>query len=151
MICIGIDWADDKHDICIRVAGDRRLLAEFTITNDEAGVRQLDEKVATLGYEPADCPVAIETPHGLLVGYLLQKGYPVYSIPPKAVTRYRDRHKMSGAKSDISDTRILADILVWIGKCTALSPLTAHWLRRFASSVASGKPRSKRRPGSRTN
>ena len=111
MICIGIDWADDKHDICIRVAGDRRILAEFTITNDEAGVRQLDEKVATLGYEPADCPVAIETPHGLLVGYLLQKGYPVYSIPPKAVTRYRDRHKMSGAKSDTSDARILADIL----------------------------------------
>jgi transposase len=111
MICTGIDWADDKHDVCIRDAEDRRILAEFIITHDDAGVRQLEGKMTAFGYEPADCPVAIETPHGLLVGYLLQRGYPVYPIPPKAVTRYRDRHKMSGAKSDTSDALILADIL----------------------------------------
>ena len=57
MICIGIDWADDKHDICIQDAEERRILAEFTITHDEAGMRQLDEKVAALGYEPAGLPL----------------------------------------------------------------------------------------------
>ncbi|MCK4451713.1 MAG: IS110 family transposase [Anaerolineae bacterium] len=111
MLCIGIDWADDKHDVCIRDAQDRRILAEFVITHDAAGVEQLDEVIADLGFEPSDCLVAIETPHGLLVGYLLQTGYIVYAIPPLAVDRYRDRHRRSGARSDTLDARTLSDIL----------------------------------------
>lgn len=111
MLCIGIDWADDKHDISIRDAQDRRILAEFTITHDAAGVAQLDQTVAALGFQPSDCLVAVETSHGLLVGYLLQTGYIVYAIPPLAVDRYRDRHRRSGAKSDKIDARILSDIL----------------------------------------
>jgi transposase len=111
MICIGIDWADDKHDICIRDARDRRILAEFTITHDAEGIEQLDETVAALGFQSSDCLVAVETPHGLLVGYLLQVGYVVYAIPPLAVDRYRDRHRLSGAKTDKVDARTLADIL----------------------------------------
>lgn len=111
MICIGIDWADDKHDVCIRDAQDRRILAEFTITHDAEGIEQLDETVTALGFQPADCLVAVETPHGLLVGYLLQTGYVVYAIPPLAVDRYRDRHRLSGAKTDQVDASTLADIL----------------------------------------
>lgn len=111
MLSIGIDWADDKHDICIRDAQDRRILAEFIITHDAEGVKQLDEMVAALGFQPADCLVAVETPHGLLVGYLLQTGYTVYAIPPRAVERYRDRHRSSGAQSDKIDARTLSDIL----------------------------------------
>jgi len=111
MICIGIDWADDQHGVCIRDAQDRRILAEFTITHDAEGVKQLDEMVTALGFQPSDCLVAVETPHGLLVGYLLQTGYTVYAIPPLAVDRYRDRHRLSGAKSDKIDARILSDIL----------------------------------------
>lgn len=111
MICIGIDWADDKHDVCIRDAEDRRILAEFTISHDAEGVGQLDQVVADLGFQPADCLVAVETRHGLLVGYLLQMGYTVYAISPLAVDRYRDRHRLSGAKSDEIDRRTLSDIL----------------------------------------
>jgi len=47
----------------------------------------------------------------LLVGYLLQIGYVVYAIPPRAVDRYRDRHRQSGSKTDQIDARVLADIL----------------------------------------
>ena len=111
MLSIGIDWADDKHDICLRDAQDRRILAEFIITHDARGVKQLDEMVAALGFQPAHCLVAVETPHGLLVGYLLQTGYTVYAIPPRAVDRYRDRHRSSGARSDKIDARTLSDIL----------------------------------------
>ena len=111
MLCIGIDWADDKHDLCILDARDRRTLAELTITHDAAGVEALDQTVAALGYHPTDCLVAIETPHGLLVGYLLQQGYVVYAIPPLAVDRYRDRHRRSGAKSDPIDAYTMADLL----------------------------------------
>lgn len=111
MLCIGIDWADDKHDICIRDAADRRILAEFSIDHDAEGMAQLDETVAALDAEPHECRVAVETPHGLLVGYLLQVGYVVYAIPPRAVDRYRDRHRQSGTKTDQIDARVLADIL----------------------------------------
>lgn len=111
MLSIGIDWADTKHDICIRDAADRRILSEFCIDHDAEGMAQLDETVAALGAGPEDCLVALETPHGLMVGYLLQAGYIVYAIPPRAVDRYRDRHRQSDAKTDELDARVLSDIL----------------------------------------
>jgi transposase len=111
MLSIGIDWADTKHDVCIRDVRDRRILSELCIDHDAEGLAQLDEKVAALGAETHECLVAVETPHGLLVGYLLQAGYVVYAIPPRAVDRYRDRHRQSGAKTDERDARVLSDIL----------------------------------------
>jgi transposase len=111
MISIGIDWADDKHDVCVRDNEDRRILAVLTISNDAAGVAELDELVAMLGYQAGECLVAIEKPSGLLVGYLLQQGYLVYAIQPQAVDRYRDRHHAAGSKTDPIDAATLADIL----------------------------------------
>jgi transposase len=111
MQCIGIDWADDKHDVCIRDAQDRRILAEFIVTHDATGLGELEQTVQALGAEPGECLVAIETPHGLLVSYLLETGYSVYAIPPRAVDRYRDRHRQSGAKTDELDAQVLSDIL----------------------------------------
>lgn len=111
MLSTGIDWADNKHDVCIRDAADRRILAEFSIDHDADGLAQLDKTVEALGAKPHECLVAVETPHGLLVGYLLRKGYVVYAIPPRAVDRYRDRHRQSGTKTDQLDARVLSDIL----------------------------------------
>ena len=34
-----------------------------------------------------------------------------YAINPKAVPRYRDRHRMGGAKSDRGDAEVLADLV----------------------------------------
>ena len=48
MISLGIDWADDKHDICVRNLDDRQILATMIITNDAAGVSEMDEMVHTL-------------------------------------------------------------------------------------------------------
>ncbi|MFV1963674.1 MAG: IS110 family transposase, partial [Acidimicrobiia bacterium] len=38
-------------------------------------------------------------------------GYQVYAINPLAVSRYRDRHGVSGAKSDRGDAKVLADLV----------------------------------------
>ena len=38
-------------------------------------------------------------------------GYVVYAINPKAVSRYRDRHRLGGAKSDRGDAKVLADLV----------------------------------------
>jgi transposase len=55
--------------------------------------------------------IGIETDRGLWVGALSAAGYQVCAINPLAVARYRDRHHVSGAKSDASDAKLLADLV----------------------------------------
>jgi transposase len=46
------------------------------------------------------------------VGERLDRGgYQVFAINPLAVARYRDRHHVSGAKSDAADAKLLADLV----------------------------------------
>jgi transposase len=54
---------------------------------------------------------AIERPDGRVVDVLLDHGVVVFPINPKALDRARDRYRMSGAKSDPFDARVLAGFL----------------------------------------
>jgi transposase len=42
---------------------------------------------------------------------LVASDYRVYAINPMAASRYRDRHQVSGAKSDPGDAKVLADLV----------------------------------------
>jgi transposase len=107
----GIDWAEDHHDIAL-VDRDGQLLARRRISDDAAGLAQLLALLAEHGDTPDDLiPVAIETPRGLLTACLRATGRQVYPINPMAVARYRDRHTISGGKSDHGDAVILANVL----------------------------------------
>ena len=55
--------------------------------------------------------VGIETDRGLWVAALVAAGYMVFGINPLQVARYRERHGVSGAKSDTADSHILADMV----------------------------------------
>ena len=55
--------------------------------------------------------IGIETDRGLWVGALTGAGYQVFAVNPLAAARYRDRHHVSGAKSDASDAKLLADLV----------------------------------------
>jgi transposase len=55
--------------------------------------------------------IGIETDRGLWVTALVAAGYRVYAINPMAAARYRDRHHVSGAKSDAGDAKLLADLV----------------------------------------
>ena len=55
--------------------------------------------------------IGIETDRGLWVQALAAAGYQVIGINPLAVARYRDRHHVSGAKSDACDAKVLADLV----------------------------------------
>ena len=55
--------------------------------------------------------VGIETDRGLWVQALGAAGYQVFAVNPLAVARYRDRHQVSGAKSDAGDAKLLADLV----------------------------------------
>ena len=107
----GIDWAEDHHDIAL-VDRDGGLLGRLRISDDAPGLTRLLELLAAHGDSADDpIPVAIETPRGLLVACLRATGRTVYPINPMAVARYRDRHSVSGRKSDKGDSLILASVL----------------------------------------
>jgi transposase len=107
----GIDWAEDHHDIAL-VDRDGQLLARRRISDDAAGLAQLLALLAEHG-DTLDnpIPVAIETPRGLLTACLRATGRQVYPVNPMAVARYRDRHTVSGRKSDHGDSVVLANVL----------------------------------------
>ena len=71
----------------------------------------LHEMVAEHTSDAGEVVVGIETDRGLWVGALIGAGYQVYAINPKAVSRYRDRHRLGGAKSDRGDAKVLADLV----------------------------------------
>jgi transposase len=110
MIFIGDDWAEDHHDVYLMDEAGRRLVSR-RLPEGLTGIRQLHELVAAHADEPTEVVVGIETDRGLWVGALSAAGYQVYAINPLAVAHYRDRHHVSGAKSDASDAKLLADLV----------------------------------------
>jgi hypothetical protein len=42
---------------------------------------------------------------------MVTAGYEMFAINPKAVDRYRDRHRLAGGKSDAADAKVLADLV----------------------------------------
>jgi transposase len=110
MIFIGDDWAEDHHDVYLMDEAGRRL-ASRRLPEGLAGIRQLHELVAAHAEEPEQAVIGIETDRGLWVGALTAAGYQVYAINPLAVARYRERHQVSGAKSDAGDAKVLADLV----------------------------------------
>jgi transposase len=107
----GIDWAEDHHDIAV-ADRDGKLLARRRISDDAGGLATLLGLLAEHGDTAGDpVPVAIETPRGLLTACLRATGRPVYPVNPMAVARYRDRHSVSGKKSDHGDAVVLANVL----------------------------------------
>jgi transposase len=107
---VGDDWAEDHHDIYLMNTDGARL-ASRRLPEGLAGIRGFHELVASHAGEPGQVVVGIETDRGLWVEALIAAGYQVYGINPLAVARYRDRHHISGAKSDAGDAKLLADLV----------------------------------------
>ena len=110
MIFVGIDWSEHHHDICI-VDAEGRVLAKGRVPEGVEGLGGLHEMVVANAEEPSEVTVGIEIDRGLLVGALVAAGYAVHAINPLSVDRYRDRHRVSGAKSDPGDAKVLADLV----------------------------------------
>jgi transposase len=55
--------------------------------------------------------VGIETDRGPWVAALVAAGYQVFAVNPLQAARYRERHTVSGAKSDTGDAHVLADMV----------------------------------------
>ena len=108
---VGIDWAKDEHTICVLDA-EQKVIERRTIEHSGTGLGQLADVLTKLSEgEPSCVAVAIETPRGAVVEYLVERGFAVYSLNPKQMDRFRDRHTVAGAKDDRRDAFVLADAL----------------------------------------
>lgn len=110
MIFVGDDWSEDGHDICVMDEDGERLAAR-SLPEGLEGIRTFHQLVADHADDAAEVVVGVETDRGLWVHALTAAGYQVYAINPLAVSRYRDRHNVAGAKSDAGDAKVLADLV----------------------------------------
>ncbi len=110
MIFVGDDWAEAHHDVYLMDETGRRL-AVRRLAEGLDGIRGFHELVAGHVDDSTEVVVGIETDRGLWVNALAAAGYRVYAVNPLAVSRYRDRHSLAGAKSDPGDAKVLADLV----------------------------------------
>ena len=108
---IGLDWADQRHEIRLRAAGSTRVESCTVEQKPEA----LHDWVAQLRarFPQGKIAVALEQSRGAVIYALMNYDFLLlYPVPPKGLARYREAFFPSGAKSDRSDADLLLE-MVW--------------------------------------
>lgn len=85
-ITVGIDWAEGHHDIAIMDAGGK-VVAKARIDTGIEGFTTVLRMIAEQGGTGEDTPIGIQTDKNLLVVALLDAGFTVYPLNPRAVAR----------------------------------------------------------------
>jgi transposase len=111
---VGDDWAEDHHDVEVMEVSGRRL-AKARLPEGVAGMARLHamiaEQIGDGDPDEVEVVVGIETDRGPWVAALVAAGYTVFAVNPLQASRYRERHGVSGAKSDAADAHMLADMV----------------------------------------
>jgi len=110
-VYIGIDWSENKHDVVfLNEAG--VIIAQLTMPHTAEGLLKLEEARQRLGLSLAECWLALETAHTLVIDFLWGRGYTqLYVIPPSVIKSCRGRYGSSGGRTDRQDGRLIADVL----------------------------------------
>jgi len=114
---VGIDWADQKHDITVVDHQGNRVTQNLIIKNRQDGFEKLLDRLRAISPASEDLKIGIETPHHLLVDFLMDAGYSIFSIFPGSMKSFRRRYRSSGARDDQFDSFVLADVLRTDSKC----------------------------------
>jgi transposase len=112
LLFLGNDWAQDHHDVELQnEAG--RVLARARLAEGIAGITKLHAMIGEYVGDDGDAEVivGIETDRGPWVQALVAAGYQVYPVNPLQAARFRQRSRVSGAKSDAADAHVLADMV----------------------------------------
>lgn len=124
----GIDWAEGHHDIAV-VDTEGKLLASRRIGDDLAGLNKLCTILTEHSHpDQTPVPVAIETPRGLFVSSLRDRGFPVYAINPLSAARYR-RPATETAIPSHGRNQTPKTPQYWPISCAQTVTRTAAWLR----------------------
>ena len=123
---VGIDWAHQKHDICLQEAGSDKLeysVLEHSPEAIDAWARGLRER---FGGRPV--AMGLELTRGPLVSALQKYDFiALYPINPTSLARYRNTWFVSGAKDDPSDAALALDMMkTHPERFTVLKPQSAE-------------------------
>jgi transposase len=121
---LGLDWADQKHDLWLRPADGSKaehLRLEQTPEALHAWVAKMRER---FGGRPL--AIGIETSRGPVISALLAYDFIVlFPVNPKALKDYRAAFSVSGAKDDRTDAQLLEEFIrLHRDKVRALEPDT---------------------------
>ena len=105
----GLDWGGASHSVCI-IDGSGQLVAREEVRHDATGLVALLARLRAIA-APAELPIAIERPTGLLADTLVEAGHKVIPIHPNVVKACRPRYRAARGKSERGDAYVLADIL----------------------------------------
>lgn len=107
MFFAGIDWSDTHHDALVVDDAGRQVHSPIRVDHTTQGLEKLHAFLEAItgpdGKENMAC--IVETSYGLLIAFLLERGWPVYPVHPTTVDR---RRAASGAKTDAIDAYLLA-------------------------------------------
>jgi len=108
---VGIDLGSQAHQVCV-LDEQQKVVLERIVEHSGAALTALaDELVALAGGAADAIRVTTETPQSAVVETLLERGIAVFTINPKQLDRFRDRHSVAGAKDDRRDAYVLAQSL----------------------------------------
>lgn len=109
-VYVGIDWANDKHDLCIQQANsDTR---KFKIIKHSANT--INDWIISLHKQyKGQIAVAVELSKGPIV-YALQKYkfVTIHPVNPSMLAQYRKAFSPSGAKDDPTDAELALDLML---------------------------------------
>lgn len=109
---VGLDWADQKHDIQLLVNGDSEPQHQILTHSPEAiadWARSLKHRFG----EQARIGVCLELTKGPVVSALQKHElFIIFPVNPTTLAKYRQAWSPSRAKDDPSDARLLLDLLL---------------------------------------
>ena len=107
---IGLDWADQKHDLWIQPHNSQKrehIVLEQTPEALHAWVAKVRER-----FQNGPIAIAVETSRGPIISALMAYDFIVlYPVNPKALKDYRAVFAVSGAKDDRTDAQLLEELV----------------------------------------
>jgi len=109
---IGIDWADQKHDVVLRSAAEPNKVEHRVIEHQPGAlmewIGQLQQRFGGHG----QILVCLEQSRGALIYHLMGYGFlELYPVNPLQLARYRETFSPGGAKDDQPDAELLCELL----------------------------------------
>ncbi|NCC94209.1 MAG: IS110 family transposase [Opitutae bacterium] len=107
---IGLDWAAEKHDVCVWDAATGEVRQRVVDHTPEALAEWLGDLQAQ--YPGQRLALCLEQSRGALIYALMGHAFlDLYPVNPVTLARYREAFAPSRAKDDPGDARLLSEIL----------------------------------------
>lgn len=112
-----MDCGSEKHQACV-IDACGSIVNEMKVEHSGPGLSSLIAWInETAPASNENVAVPIKAPHGPVVDALVERGFAVFSINPKQLDRFRDRHSVARAKDDSRDAFVLAESVRTDAQC----------------------------------